>query len=90
MSNKLQDAVKKIVLEVLSEKELSTGNYKPEVGTVLSINGDGTVGIQTDANHYQSCGVATTDCYVVGLRVFVLAADGVQVAIPAVAAGVSE
>jgi hypothetical protein len=78
----LQQAIKRLIVEVIDEEQRSTGNLRPELGTVLSLNGDGTIAVQTDANHYPNCGAATQDCYVIGLQVMVLCADGMQVAIP--------
>lgn len=78
----LQEALKKLIKEVMDENERSTGNIMPEIGTVVSVNQDGTIQVQTSANHYANCACATLDCQVVGLYVMVMSADGIQVAIP--------
>lgn len=77
----LYSKIQAIIQEVLDEMQQSTPNTDPEFGSVVGLNNDGTVNVQTSSGStYQNVGMATQ--MTVGTQVVVITADGTKVAIP--------
>lgn len=76
----LRIALSNLIKEVLSEIQSSTVSADPEEGTVISVNDDSTVNVQTSSSMYSSVG--TPIVLTIGALVTVITADGKKVAIP--------
>ena len=76
----LRRRIADIVREVLAEQQQATMNADPEQGTIIAVNDDGTVNVQTSTNTYTGVGVPTT--LTKGTQVTVITADGQRVAVP--------
>jgi hypothetical protein len=78
-NNKLQDAVKKLIQEVIDEGQAQNGTADNEQGQIVSVDSDGTLTVQTASGLYS--GVATPTIRTVGEPVLVVTADGQRVAV---------
>ena len=78
----LRSAFKNLIAETLAELKSQTAGSDPEEGTVVSLNTDGTVNVQTSTSQYSTVFVSTTDVYLIGATVLVITGDGQRVAIP--------
>ena len=76
----LRAALKSLIAETIDEVNQQNFTSNPEEGTVLSLNDDGTVVVQTSTNVYGDCGAAVV--FTEGALVLVLTGDGRRVAIP--------
>lgn len=76
----LREAFKKLISQTISEVQQQSFNSDPEIGTIASLNDDGTVNVQTSTGFYGSIGAAVQ--FVIGSQVLVITGDGKRVAIP--------
>lgn len=78
--SQLRTAFKSLIAEVIRELKTETVSADPEEGTVMEVNDDGTVTVQTASATYGTVGAAVS--FTVGAQVLVLTGDGRKVAVP--------
>lgn len=76
----LKQALQQLILETINDDQLTSQIIPPEQGTVVAINDDGTINVQTASATYQGVGSPTQRT--LNEQVVVITADGgVKVAI---------
>jgi len=76
----LRQAIEAIVRDVIADQQQITGSTDPEYGSVILVNDDGTVNVQTSSSIYTEVGSPVQ--LTIGAQVVVITAQGVQVAVP--------
>jgi hypothetical protein len=76
----LREAFKKLIVEVINDLNAQGVFTNPEEGSVVALNDDGSIDVQTSSNFYPAIGAATQ--YTIGAYVLVITGDGQKVAVP--------
>ncbi len=74
----LQGLISKTISDIKQRSSFNSGD--PETGTVINVNDDGTVDVQTSTSMYTSVG--TPIVMSIGTLVIVITADGKRTATP--------